>query len=474
MKQLLFGMLLLPVAKGVVAQNTFNNSGNLKIHSGANLAVHGDFINASTAGLVNDGDLYVKRNLTCNQAAMSTGTGTLYLNGTTHQTLDGAQPFNTYNLVTGNSAGILLNTDLTVSGAHNFTSGVITTTSTPNYLVYETNASYTGSGDNRHVNGWVKKNGTANFDFPVGNGTVQRTININNLSASSVFAVKYALTTPNTAQRQSPLVSVNPNEYWEVNKISGGTAQVTLNWDNSKVAVPTWIISDVKVAAYNGSTWGSQDGTASGSLTSTGSITSNSILSFNRFTLGSTSAILPLTLVSIDAKRKNNLTVVTWKTADEHNVSHFVVERSDNGIDFYAIGKVPARNSGRLESYILQDDKPLVNTAYYRIKSVDNDASFTISQVVRVAETANGNSLLVNNPVYDKIALTAKGELTGEFDYSIYDMNGKPVQRGKVNLKTNTSVIIPVSASIPSGTYTIQLYKQSILISKKIIVALTH
>lgn len=87
MKQLLFGMLLLPVANSVVAQNTFNNTGNLNIHSGANLAIHGDFINSSTAALVNDGNLYVKRNLNSNQLAMTTGAGTLYLNGAALQTL---------------------------------------------------------------------------------------------------------------------------------------------------------------------------------------------------------------------------------------------------------------------------------------------------------------------------------------------------------------------------------------------------
>jgi hypothetical protein len=94
MKQLLFGMLLLPVANSVVAQNTFNNTGNLKIYSGANLAVHGDFINSSTAGFVNDGNLYIKKNLSSNQPAMSTGAGTLHLNGAALQTLDGAQPQN--------------------------------------------------------------------------------------------------------------------------------------------------------------------------------------------------------------------------------------------------------------------------------------------------------------------------------------------------------------------------------------------
>jgi hypothetical protein len=474
MKQLLFGMLLLPVANSVVAQNTVNNSGSLKIHSGANLAVHGDFINSSTAGLVNDGNLYVKRNLNSNQPAMSTGAGTLYLNGAALQTLDGAQAFKTFNLVTGNSAGILLNTDLTVSGAHNFASGVITTAATPNYLVYETGASYTGSSDGGHVNGWVKKNGATDFIFPVGNGTVQRPININNLSAGSEFTVKYGSATPNTTQMQSPIVMVDPNEYWEVNRVSGGTAQVTLNWDRSKVAIPAWIESAIKVAAYDGSVWGSQGGTASGSIATTGTITSNTLSSFNRFTFGSTSTVLPLTLVSFDAKRKNEFTEVSWKTADEHNVSHFLVERSENGIDFYSIGKVNARNSGRRENYVLNDDKPLINTAYYRLKSIDNDGTFTLSNIVRLTESSNGNSLLVNNPVYDKVVLTAKGDLTGEFDYNIYDINGKAVQRGKVNLKTNTQVIVPVSASISSGTYTINLHRQSIFISKKIIVALTH
>jgi hypothetical protein len=465
---------LLPVAGSVVAQNTVTNNGNLKIHSGGNLAVHGHFNNAAAASLVNDGNLYLKRDLSSNQAAMSNGSGTLYLNGAVLQTLNGAQPFKTYNLVTGNSAGMYLNTDLYVSGAHSFTSGVITTAATPAYLVYEAGASYSGSADAQHVNGWVRKTGTTGFIFPVGNGTVQRTININNLSASSVFAVKYSAATPNTTQLQSPLVTVDPNEFWEVSKVSGGTAQVTLNWDNSKVAMPSWIEPDIRVADYNGSVWAAQGGTASGSVATTGTITSTGLSSFNRFTFGSVSTTLPLTLLHFDAKRKNAITEITWKTAEEQHVSHFVVERSENGVDFYAIGKVSARNAGRTEHYSLADEKPVVSIAYYRLKSVDLDGSYSLSHIARVTETANGNQLLVNNPVRDRIALTAKGNLSGDFDYSIYDMHGKVVQRGKVNLRTNTQVFISIPGSIPSGSYTINLHKSSTFISKKIIVALTQ
>ncbi|WP_165760302.1 T9SS type A sorting domain-containing protein [Niastella populi] len=474
MKRLLFGMLLLPVAESLVAQHTVTNNGNLTIHSGGNLAVHGHFNNAASASLVNDGNLYIKRDLTSNQAAMSSGSGTLYLDGAVLQTLIGGQPFKTYNLVTGNSAGIYLNTDLYVSGAHSFNSGVITTAATPAYLAYEAGASYSGSADTRHVNGWVRKTGTTGFIYPVGNGAMQRPININNLSESSVFAVKYHAATPNTTQMQSPLVTVDPNEFWEVNRVSGGTARVTLNWDNSKVAMPSWIEPDIRVAAYEGSVWASQGGTASGSVATTGTITSDILSSFNLFTFGSISATLPLTLLQFDAKRKNAITEITWKTAEEQHVSHFTVERSENGTNFYAIGKVSARNAGRTELYSLFDDKPLLSIAYYRLKSTDQDGSSGLSHIVRVTETENGNQVLVNNPVRDRIALTAKGNLSGDFDYSIYDMHGKVVQRGKVNLRTNTQVYISIPGSIPSGSYTINLHKSSTFISKKIIVALTQ
>jgi hypothetical protein len=474
MKQLLIGMLLFPVAERALAQQPFTNAGHLTIHSGANLTVYGNFVNAATAGLVNDGNLYVKGNLHSNQSAMSTGNGTLHLNGTSAQTLDGLQPFNTFNLVSNNSAGMLLNADLHVSGAHSFTTGVITTAATPNYLVYEDGSSYSGNGDGSHINGWVKKTGATNFIFPVGNGTVQRTVSINNLSGSSSFAVKYMATTPNTNQLQSPIISLDPNEYWEVSKVSGGTATVTLHWDNSKVAFPGWIVSDIHVAGYNGSLWVSQGGSASGNATTTGTITSNSMSSFSRFTFGSTSAILPLTLISFDAKRKNEKSEITWKTAGEQHVSHFIVERSDNGADFYPIGKVTARNSGHMENYALSDEKSIATGAWYRLRSVDMDGAAKLSHIVRVSEASNGSLLFVNNPVRDQLILTTKGNLTGEFDYSLHDTYGKVVQRGKVVVRRNTQTIVPLSGPIPTGSYTISLRQSSLFISKKIIIASTH
>jgi len=119
------------------AQNIITNNGNLQIHTGASVSGFGSFNNTSTAALVNNGNLYIKGDISNSQSSMATGTGILYLNGTSAQSLNGTQPFKTFDLVSDNSAGIIINNNLSVSGAHSFTNGIITTSAAPNYLVYE-------------------------------------------------------------------------------------------------------------------------------------------------------------------------------------------------------------------------------------------------------------------------------------------------------------------------------------------------
>ena len=131
-------VILLLGACSTQAQVNMQNTGTLYISGSPDiLYINGSLTNTSAASLTNNGSLYVLQNLANDQAAMAAGTGTLYLNGTATQTVSGAQLFKTNNLVTNNTAGFTLNNDLSVSGVHTFTAGVITTSATPNYLMYE-------------------------------------------------------------------------------------------------------------------------------------------------------------------------------------------------------------------------------------------------------------------------------------------------------------------------------------------------
>ncbi len=441
-----------------IKKQSFTNNGNLQIHTGASVSGFGSFTNTSAAVLVNKGSFYLKGDISNSQLSMANGTGTLYLNGSSTQSLSGTQPFNTYNLVSDNSTGVMLNNNLSVSNTHTFSSGIITTSAAPNYLIYEAGSSYSGDGDTRHVNGWVKKTGSSNFSFPVGNGTIERKIALGSLSAASEFNARYLAGTPFSTQMQSPFWDIDDTEYWSVNKISGGTATVTMNWDQSKVYFPNWAVLDIQVAGYNGIRWIPHGGSASGTTAATGTVTSGSLSAFNLFTFGSTSYILPLTQINFTAKRQDNITLLTWTTTGEFNMARFVAERSDNNIQFYKIGELVARNTGTTEKYSGRDDRAINGIAYYRLRSIDNNGIEKFSQVVTISDR-NTNELLtlLINPVTDHILLMASQSLHGMFDYTITSVNGQFIQNGKLNILNGGQYKVVLKEINSPGTYLLRV-----------------
>ncbi|MBK6827660.1 MAG: hypothetical protein IPG86_12680 [Chitinophagaceae bacterium] len=192
----------------VFSQHAFYNSGNLRIHSGASVTIFGDLTNSYGAVLVNNGNLYSKSAIVNNEAGMSAGTGTLYLDGASLQVVSGSEVLKVNNLVTDNTAGIALNNNLSLTGNHQFVNGLIGSSVTPNYLIYESGATHSGATDSRHVTGWIKKIGSDNFIFPVGDNSFLRTIAISSLSVAAEFNCHYYRTTPNIYNLQSPIVKV--------------------------------------------------------------------------------------------------------------------------------------------------------------------------------------------------------------------------------------------------------------------------
>jgi hypothetical protein len=456
MKTNIFTCLLLTVGSIVNAQQSITNLGNLQIHPNAIMSIHGNLTNTASAALVNNGSLHVKKDITNAQSNMATGAGTLLLNGNSTQSLNGVQAIKTYNLVTNNGSGIQLNSDLSVSGLHTYTTGMITGTTAPNYLIYEAGASYTGSNDSRHVNGWVQKKGNTDFVFPVGTNTLERSISINNLSSNSTFAVQYAAPTPNANQKLAPIVVVNTKEYWTINKLTGGTATVTMNWSHNKVPFNAWRLQDLVAAGYDGSQWVSHEGVASGDVFTSGSVTSSSVSNFGLFTIASKSTALPLTLLSFDAKRINDYTQLYWKTNNEQNVAYFLVQRSEDGVRYTNIYEQPARNSGVVEHYSAEDTKPMSKVVYYRLKMIDRTGVEKLSQVVKIGVEAIGNGLtLLINPVKDKLTLLASNELSGGFYYNIVSMNGQLIQNGNLLINRSSKVEVPLKRDIKPGTYTL-------------------
>jgi hypothetical protein len=254
------------------------------------------------------------------------------------------------------------------------------------------------------------------------------------------------------------LNDINTTEYWSVNKISGGSASLTLNWDNSKVPFPNWVLSDIRTAYYNGSNWIDVGGTASGNVTTTGTITSNSVSAFGNFTFGSLTFPLPLLIINFTAQRFNTSIQINWITANEENVNHFEVERSDDGLSFYSLSTVPARNRSITEYYFTNDNVVIHDIVYYRLKCIDNDGKTKFSKIVRIKENTISKDLkLVMNPLHDQIVLSASEALSGSFNYKLKTSTGALVREDFLSIQNGGIYSIKLPSTIASGIYLLEV-----------------
>lgn len=458
MKQIFILTILLTNLVAVHSQTGFRNEGNLQIHSGASLFVSMPATNSSSASLVNNGDLYIAGNLVNDQASMTAGTGTLYLDGSSSQSLSGSQPFKTYNLFTDNASGITLNNDLSVAGVHTFTAGLIHSSGTPNYLIYESGSSYSGSNDSRHVTGWVKKNGNTGFTFPVGDNAYLRPTAISSLSAVSTFNCHYYTPTPNITNVLAPVVLVKGNEYWQLDRVSGGTASVTLNWDHSKVAMDNIVMTEIHAGYYTGGMWTNAGGSASGNVTTTGTVTSGTMSSFGTVTLAYTAFPIPVKLIAFTGWRRSGVTNLHWVAENESDLSHYTVERSFDGLSFISIGRVNARNSGLREVYGFDDAAAFTGKAYYRLKNTDIDGQYEYSNIITVTEKGlAGPAFIVVNPVQSAITVFRSAAPAGMYNYQLFNSGGQLIQKGIINFNNTNGSLVQLPAAISKGIYTLEL-----------------
>jgi hypothetical protein len=472
MKNLIVITLLLGATMCANAQSDFQNTGILFISGSSDIVfINAAMTNASTGALTNNGSLYVSQTLTNNQTSMAVGTGTLYLNGSTSQSIAGGQPFKTYNLVTNNASGIVLNNNLDVTAAHTFVNGIISSSATPNYLIYQSGASYSGDDDSKHVSGWIKRFGSTNFAFPVGNGLVERPVTLTNISATSEFNVKHNMTTPNTSSLQSPIVHVDGSEYWTINRVSGGTAQIFMNWNNPKVSFPTYNVPDIRAVYYNGTVWTNQGGSATGTVTTTGTITSNAMSTFGNFTFGSISAVLPVNFLNIRGQKELSYNLIHWSTAEESRIDHFEVLRSSDGINFSKIGTQLAFNTTGVHHYQFKDMQPLSSSSWYRVRNIDIDGRYSYSSIIKLDNASAEESIQVlQNPVQDKIQLSFVNVENGQYLYQLFNIAGGMLQNGTLNVSTNYTGSIGLKQNVTQGVYVLKISNSRMHYSTRIIV----
>ncbi|MFM7022180.1 MAG: T9SS type A sorting domain-containing protein [Flavobacteriales bacterium] len=158
-------------------------------------------------------------------------------------------------------------------------------------------------------------------------------------------------------------------------------------------------------------------------------------------------AILPVELVSFAAIHKNEKIDLYWATVSEINNDKFIVEKSNNAVDWESIGEIDgAGNSNSLLTYHYADYNLDDDVAYYRLKQIDFDGQFNYSPIKVVGKNPN-NFNISPNPFEEDI--TVVSNFQGNVEITIHDMLGR-IQYQSLQYNNNGFVLSP---SLPDGTY---------------------
>ncbi len=172
---------------------------------------------------------------------------------------------------------------------------------------------------------------------------------------------------------------------------------------------------------------------------------------------------LPVKLTSFNATRKADSKVgLSWTTAQEENVSHFVIERSVDGSNYTEVGMVFAfGNSNTTREYNFTDD--LKNNSngiiYYRLRMVDMDGRMNNSMVRLIRTGGDKGTASISaypNPVVNELRVTLPAAWQDKsVTIDIYNNNGQVVKRSMA-AKANQTEIVNMS-DIGTGLYIVRV-----------------
>jgi YHYH protein/Secretion system C-terminal sorting domain len=178
-----------------------------------------------------------------------------------------------------------------------------------------------------------------------------------------------------------------------------------------------------------------------------------------------TGAALPVELLgfTVQLKNKNNV-FANWRVGSEINVSDYQIERSIDAQSFDLVGIIPAQQRSSYDFL----DKSLDNgNYYYRVKTVDNDGSFSYSPIASLSVKNDQSILIHNNPAHDVLIVQSNDALV-ERSIELYTLDGKLLD--KKSLEQGMTMCSFDVQMLYAGTYLVRISDGQVFKSIKVVV----
>lgn len=164
------------------------------------------------------------------------------------------------------------------------------------------------------------------------------------------------------------------------------------------------------------------------------------------------------------AVTKEDGNYLTWSTKSESNNQYFIIERSNNGIDFEMAGKINAMgNSNQVNEYSFSDlnKNRKYSRYFYRLVQLDFDDTESFSHVVVL--TRNSKEKLfemtsMNSSIVDKnFSLNLTSKVKNELSYNVQTQMGDILLQGKIAVTQGSNAISIDLNDLEVGRYQFSL-----------------
>ena len=159
-------------------------------------------------------------------------------------------------------------------------------------------------------------------------------------------------------------------------------------------------------------------------------------------------SILPLQIIQLHARKQDNGVKITWRVSDQSLVESYILEASNNGIDFSKMRTVKANI--QVQEYTVYDGSYFARQRFYRLQLIQRNGAHIYSRIVIVDKDAQpgfdlrfsaiGPSIIFNSDVQRPVLL------------HLYNPEGSLVLSG-MHLATQGESRYNLNLHLPAGVY---------------------
>ena len=175
--------------------------------------------------------------------------------------------------------------------------------------------------------------------------------------------------------------------------------------------------------------------------------------------------VLPTELIQLWTESMSDFIQVNWLIGSEHNVSHYNLERSDDGVNFELISTLAAAGNSETQLNYQYDDYAVNRNQlyYYRYRVFDLDGTAEYSPIVQGKLVSNSQNFstesvyIYPNPSSDNLNIGIASSKDRELVIEIYNSIGQIVynQRGIIE-KGNSVISISLDHWV-TGMYNVKI-----------------